>query len=121
MITIDIETIPGQNPLIRQDIADTIKHPGNISKQETIDKWVTEKKEAAVNEAWRKTALNATKGELLCFGYAFDDNEPEHISRTLEQSEFSLLCAINDVIGGQIKNTELWVGHNITGFDLRFL
>lgn len=123
MITIDLETVPGHASWVLDDIEANIKHPGNIKKQETIDKWNEESKPEAVSEAWRKTGLNATKGELLCFGYAFDDNEPLALIRTLEQPESDLLNAINEVMAENVRNNELalWVGHNITGFDLRFL
>ena len=50
IITLDIETIPGQNDWIRGQIASTIKPPGNISRQETIDKWWEEKAGTVIDE-----------------------------------------------------------------------
>ena len=72
-IFFDIETIPSQEEWVKQDIADSISHHGNISKPETIAGWVKNKKPAEIEKVWRKTALDATKGEILQFGYAVND------------------------------------------------
>lgn len=116
---LDIETIPTQREDFKQLIAEDIKHPGNIKKAESIKLWNKEKKPQVIDEAWRKTALDATQGELLCFGYAFNDDEPECLGRTLEQPESVLLEAINDTLGN--RQSSVWIGHYITGFDLRYL
>lgn len=40
VITLDIETIPCQRPGLLEEIRQTITPPGNISKPESIKKWM---------------------------------------------------------------------------------
>ena len=47
-IFIDIETLPSQSAELKSLIEAGVKPPGNISKQETIDKWNVESRPAAV-------------------------------------------------------------------------
>jgi len=50
-VWLDIETIPGQASWIREYLLAGLKPPGNISKQETIDKWWAEKSHDALDQA----------------------------------------------------------------------
>jgi hypothetical protein len=124
---IDIETIPTQRADVKSQIAETIKPPGNIKKPESIDKWMAEKGPSAIDEAWRKTALNGTFGELFCIGFAFDLEAPQIIYRALDGSEKELLEEFFNVLHDKVhaipgKPQPLrWIGHYITGFDLRFI
>lgn len=128
-LTLDIETIPGQAAYIREDIAETITAPGQYKKQESIDKWLAENKEAAIDEKWRQTALNGSLGEVICIGWAIDDDKPKSVQRSLEQSEASVLCQFFGNLAAELGSSrngtqnspDLWVGHNHTGFDLRFI
>ena len=45
-IYLDIETIPGQSPELKTEIAATIKPPGSMKKAETIARWEAEEKPA---------------------------------------------------------------------------
>lgn len=123
ILSIDIETIPSQAEGALQSIE--VSPPGNIKKPESIAKWHEEKGEAAKETEWRKTALNGTTGEIICIGFAVDDQEPIAIYRELEWSESELLSKFVDTIYEVYKSNDLrppvWVGHNITGFDLRFI
>lgn len=122
---VDIETIPDQREGAMELIAASIFPPGNYTKPDTIAKWEEEKKPALVEEAWRKTALNGAEGELLCASLAWDDEPPQNFMRKLGESEADLLVEINGFLksGFERRNNRLptWVGHYITGFDLRFL
>jgi len=119
---IDIETIPSQDESVKSDIAEGISPPGNISKAETIEKWEKEKKPKAIDEEWRKTGLNATKGELLCMSYAIDDDPAKCLWRVVSTSESELLHKINDELSEAIGlRKPLWVAHYGSGFDFRFL
>jgi hypothetical protein len=68
----DIESIPSQAPDARDLVRATIKPPATYKKAETIAKWWEEDAPAAIEEAYRKQALDATSGELItAIAYAF--------------------------------------------------
>ncbi len=126
---IDIETIPGQTPYIREDIAVNITAPGQYKKQESIEKWLADNRSTATDDQWRKTSFSGTLGEVICIGYALDDNDPVSVQRELGGSEADMIDAfftnVKDQLGertdGLLNKPDMWIGHNITGFDLRFL
>ena len=71
-IYIDIETIPTQPETdAKLDIAETIKPPASMTKAETIADWHAGSgkyagvKDRKIDEAYRKTALDGTRGETL--------------------------------------------------------
>jgi predicted PolB exonuclease-like 3'-5' exonuclease len=124
---IDIETIPDQSKDARSVIEQSISHPANMSKPETIEKWRQEQLPALVEEQYRKTGLDGTVGEIICIGYAFDDEPAECIGRHVGGSEEVLLREFVKVISdrkfakqGQPEQIT-WIGHNIAGFDLRYI
>lgn len=124
---IDIETISCQ----RQDLIDTllldIKPPGNLSKQETIEKWWAENYESECDKRLRKTALDGLYGEILSIAWAIDEGEPLCVLRKKTETDASVLTAFYDTLAtltdehGQRVVEVQWIGHWITGFDLRFL
>lgn len=129
-IFVDIETIPSQVDSVRERILDNITHPGNITKQESIDKWMEEKAPKAAEDAWRKTALDGAFGEVICAAWALDDGPVQSVHRDIEESERDLLSDFLAQIHYQTSQKReamlicvnaTWIGHYITGFDLRFL
>lgn len=118
---IDIETIPGQKSGLYDRVAETIKPPANMTKAETIAKWEVEKKDAAVDQKWLKTALAGTFGEVVAIGWAIDEGEPRHAVRGLDDPEVETLNALSIVLNELGSSDLVWIGHNILGFDLRFL
>lgn len=132
-IFIDIETIPTQSPEDMQEIFDGIKPPGNISKPETIEKWMREKAAAEAEKQWRKTALSGTSGEIVVIGAAVEDGEAYTVQRDVGISEGNLLdvfwLGIADLVSERFPESSqvdldgikpLWIGHNVE-FDVRFL
>lgn len=147
-VFIDIETIPGQRLDLRTEIAAQLsdvppyedpKCPRNIKKSETIRDWQENtfpqlreaaqqkyqddlvKRELALEDAWRKTALHGEQGEIICIGWAVQDNEPSVCHRHYLESEAVLLQTFFDSVYEQLnKRNPSWVGHNVQ-FDLRFL
>lgn len=120
-IFLDIETIPTQRDDVRQYVAKTVTHPGNISKAETIAKWNEESRPAAVEEAVAKTGLDGAFGQVVCIGIALGDAEPTVIASLNEREN---LLDLNDVLENIPQKEYLFtliVGHNVSGFDLRFL
>ena len=125
---IDIETVPSQEEWVRKFIADNIKPPGNIKKEESIQKWFAEKADTAIDTELAKTSFNGSVGEIICIGYAIEDAEVEIAGRKLGESEGDMIQNFVDAVAGfrMGEHTETrpqftWIGHYITGFDLHFL
>lgn len=128
-IYLDIETIPAQDPAVRAEIEASMEPPGNISKPETIAAWHAEKKPDLVEQAWRRTALDGSRGHVAVIGYAVDDSAPT----TFYREDWQAADAERDVLGRFFSDLAVayqpnagvtrpvFVGHNVTGFDLRFL
>ena len=130
-VTIDIETVPKQpENETKAEIAKTIKAPAAIKKPETIQDWhngvgkYKGVKEAAIEEAYRRTALDGTHGEVItCVvsdGFSFSS-----FSRGLDSSEPKLLMNIfeaidNITIHHKREVAPYFIGHNVP-FDLKFL
>lgn len=118
-ITFDVECIGSDDPETVAEIAATIKPPGNLKKQETIDKWLAEDKPAAVAEAVKKTCFDGSLGKIVCIGWAFNDLDPG--SAYGNDEKYIIHSFFSDVRIATHNSGPLFVGHNITGFDLRFL
>jgi len=124
----DIETIPSQRADIKYRMfseaqADFCeKQAAVMSKYKTpatIDKHLEALGEVDLEEKWRRTALDGGLGEIICIGFAIDEGPLQTVSRaTVEESETDVLKEFFGAIGRELFR---WIGHNITGFDLRFL
>lgn len=129
-VTFDLETIPSLDPAVRQRIEESIQPPGNISKQETIDAWNRDKRPAAVEEAWRKTAFDGGLGKIAVISWAIEDQDPvflysndwetAHGERQVIESFFGDIGRWLTARRGD-STRPLIVGHNCINFDLRFL
>jgi len=117
---LDLETIPTTDPDVIARIAANIKPPATMKKQEIIDKWVAEEKQAAIDEAVAKTAFDGTYGKICAVAYAFDDGPVVGACHT---DEPILLANFFDGVRRASKTGRdiTVVGHNVTGFDLKFL
>jgi hypothetical protein len=133
-IYLDIETIPGQSPAVRELIAESVTHPASMSKPETIAKWNAECREAAIEEVWRKTSFDGALGHIAVIGYAIGDDEPVTLYRDAygtPEAEREMLAgffAAVDGAGGRMLaggtrtgSTPTLIGHNVLDFDLRFI
>lgn len=125
---IDIETIPGQRPGIREEIAKGINAPGQYKKPESIAEWERDQKPALVEEAWLKTSFNGAIGEIVVASFAVGDGDVVTITTEDWQnpaSEAAMLRKLAEAIGDCIPNAHIVgmpvVGHYVTGFDLRFI
>lgn len=133
---LDIETVPGQSQAIKDAImADLwresieIKAPGNYKDPEKIAEYISVEKTKLLNsydERYRKTALSGTLGEVLCIGWAFNDDPARHMIRTLETPERGFMNDAWEAIHEDWSRHDhggdtVWIGHNIRDFDIRFL
>lgn len=120
---LDIETIQTDRDDVREFIAASVTHPGNISKPETIAKWNEEQRPAAVDEAVARTGLDGSFGRVCVIGWAINDAGVETLSCANDEagilSEFARI--ISQSIPANERHTTTVIGHNVSGFDLRFL
>lgn len=119
---LDIETIPATAQSIADYIAANIKPPATIKLPTSIEKWHKESKAEAVAEAIEKTSLDGAFGQVVCIGYDLHDSgAPEAVYGLDEPDLLTRFNAALDTIPRNMHNATTVVGHNITGFDLRFL
>ena len=121
-IYFDIETIPTQSERLKNHVQTNLTPPANYKKQETIDAWIEENKELA----YRKTALNGGFGQIVCIGYAINDNDVKTIYfDDWATSEREILKTFfNELIECYRPSADItphFIGHNIENFDLRFI
>ena len=110
----DIETLPSTDKQVIERIAANISPPGNIKKKESIDAWMEENYEQELKKEIHKTGLNAAYGSVACI--AFAANEKIH-STTFDLDETQCIKSFYECI----EDYEIFSGHNIAGFDLKFL
>jgi hypothetical protein len=126
---LDIESIGVADPDLIDMITEGIKPPANYSNPDTIAKWERESKPELIKEAIAKTALDGTYGRLCCVSYAFNDEKAQCL---IDRDEKRVLNAFFDVVGKKCvktRDTADWgtplrpviVGHNVHGFDLKFM
>ena len=118
-VYVDLETIPSQSPDYRKVVRGKIKPPGNIKKQESIDKWMAENAETATDEAVSKTSFDPAAGHICCIGWAVGDGEVNYAEMRDIRDEASAIEAFYH----SLPKTGMvcFVGHNVAAFDLRFL
>lgn len=121
-IIIDIETIPAQSQAVREYIAATIKPPKTMSVAATIEKWHKESKQGAIDDAVSMTGLDGAFGQVVCIGYDLHDSgAPEAVYGLDEADVLTRFNTVLDAIPRNMHNATTVVGHNVSGFDLRFL
>lgn len=122
IITLDIETCPTERQDVRDYIAKGVTPPATYKLADSIAKWHKEQGPATIDEAVAKTSFDGAFGRVVCIGYDLHGiGEPEAIW-SLDECE--VLTRFNDALSDIPAN--MWsaitiVGHNVAGFDLRFL
>ena len=127
LLYLDLETIPTQNKAVIDELKFSVKAPANYTKPETIEKWFAENFDAEFDKIYRKTSLDGLYGEIISIAWAFDDEETQVVYRHDTESESDLLHGFFLTISNELNSVgrpglvSKWIGHYITGFDLRFL
>ena len=122
LITLDIETLPTNNAELIASIASEIEHPKTMSKAETIAKWEVEDKPALVKAAVAKTSFDGTYGRILCIGLAIDNEAPIHYIGDEREVLDGFMAGLGAILPeSRYDPSAIFIGHNLTGFDLRFL
>lgn len=115
---IDIETIPCEDESLKAEIAAGITPPGNYKKPETIAEWEKTEKPKLVEEAIQRSGLDGGFGRILCVGWATEEGD---VQIACEEEEKLLLQVFTNEIANVMDRAPVIVGHNVAGFDLRFL
>ena len=134
-IYFDLETVPSQAPDARELVKATIKPPATHKKPETIAAWWENDAPAAVEEAYRKQALDAAAGEIVSISWCSDDCPGATVAiRSKADDERAVLAqffgqlqkhitdnAIRDLQGNELWESEpFFIAHNAQ-FDMGFL
>lgn len=122
-IVFDIETIPCQSAEFIADIAKDIKAPGNIKLAESIAKWEAENKQSSIDEAVAKTSFDGALGQICCIGWAIDDQPVKSVATVgCEETMLKTFFAdLSESYNGSRNMQPVFIGHNVSSFDLRFL
>lgn len=125
-IFLDIETIPTQDVRIQQHIRDNIKPPGTYKKQESIDTWLAENRERAAEDEVRKTSFDGAYGQICCISCAINHHPPKTFwVADYVTGERSILFQFFNYIEKNYDPSRMvppvFIGHNLTDFDLRFI
>ena len=130
-IFFDIETLPSADARLIEEIADSIQPPSRMSKPETIAAWIANEKPEAIREAVAKTSLDGGTGRLASIAFAVGHGDimcevaVEADGTSSEDTERWLLTAFFDACEAvKVKYAgapPIMCGHNILGFDLRWL
>lgn len=122
-VYIDIETIPTQDEGLQAYIASTVKPPGNMKKQDTIDKWIAEEKPDAVAEALLNASFDGATNHIVTIGLAFDEEPAASFHIEKVEDEKDMIAFFWQTMSDRLKNTagHTFIGHNIIGFDLKVL
>jgi len=120
-IYLDIETIPSQEPWVKEYISENVSHPGTIKKEDSIKKWYEEKYHDAVEKAMEKTTFDGAMNHVICIGFAFDDEEPKTLTAKNVNEEAKILKAFHEIIKDRVLWGDTFIGHNVAQFDLRVI
>lgn len=126
-VFIDIETIPQQPEMESKAlIAETIQAPAKMTKSETISDWHEGKgkyagvKDAAIEDAYRKTSFDGAKGQICSIAWKVDGGVIA--SATDKDGEKEMLeLFFEDMIAQLNDRPPYFVGQYIGGFDLKFI
>lgn len=126
-IFFDIETVPAQDPAIREELSAAITAPAQYKKPESIAEWLAANREAEADAAWLKTSFDGGVGQACVIGWAIDDEEPKvlQIGDLSRDDEADMIeewfRELQREHSGTHGTRPRFIGHNIIGFDLPFL
>ncbi len=122
---LDIETLPCNDDSLLADVIAKVSPPKTLKKAESIEAWWKDEGEQAKKDAIAKTALDGTYGRICCVGWAFDDEPTQSVIGAEKECLESLFlaCEKNALVDHYTMPVQIHtvVGHNISGFDLRYI
>ena len=127
-VFLDIETIPAQpEEATKLEIARSIKAPAKMTKAETIADWhqgngkYAGVKDAAIEEAYRKTSFDGARGEVCSIAWKAEGYDACSVSRAEGSEEHILKEFVESVPCQTGGRPPVFVGQYVAGFDLKFL
>lgn len=140
----DIETVPTQQERLRDIIyagvkekaraeSEAVRAPSNYKDEAKIAAYIEAAQAEIVEAAAAKqmselhsTSLDGAYGEVYCFGFAVNDGATQLISRGTDLSPMSERRALRDFFTDatlllERRTRPILIGHNIVGFDIRFI
>lgn len=114
----DAETVPTDAAMALPYPREERKHPGNISRPETVAKWYEEDEQRWHDERPKTCALSPRTGRVLAIGFAFNDNDPASVVAEHESGEAALLRVFWEAVDA--ANGEI-VTFNGCAFDVPYL
>lgn len=118
-VFLDIETIPSQSPELLEKLKAEVTAPGQYKNPDAIEKWLLENRESVARDRLAKTSFDPAHGHICTIGWAVDDGDVKSSHAHKAGSEDLVLSAFFDAIHSFHHTT--FVGHYISGFDLRFI
>ena len=118
----DIETIPCQAPDSLAEFRAAVTAPAQYKKQDSIDVWLHDNREAEGEKAWLSTSFDGGLGQICIIGWAFGDGPPYTavVDDLSPDAESHVLRQFFQAVSDSGAGTK-FVGHNIIGFDIPFL
>ena len=102
---LDVETLPGQTDCARVQAETDTKPPGTLKKPESIAAWWKDEGPAAIENTWRKQALDPAQGELCAIGFATSDTPAQSIVRARTEPEGDFIRRALGVIDKHLADT----------------
>ncbi len=127
-VFIDIETIPEQPEAeAKALIAETIEAPATMKKADTIKDWHEGNgkyegvKDAAIEDAYRKTSFDGAKGEICSIAWQVEGGELKSVSQATHGETVILDKLFLDLKESCKGRPPFFIGQYVAGFDLKFL
>lgn len=120
-IYLDIETIPSQSPELSAKFRKEVTAPATYKKPESIAEWMAENADRIAQEQVDKTGLDPAYGHICTIAWAVDDGEVQALHAETVEQEADVLRAFFASIPSDTWAKPTFIGHYISGFDLRFI
>lgn len=141
-----LQAAEARSSAIDEEIA-AIKPPANFKDPEKIVRWEAEERPKKVQKlkdeqttldhnarqqgetAWRKTSFDGALGHLCVIGFAINESPPvtlwtpDYRDRAQEADILRKFFEVVDKLctTGSVQRIPTFIGHNVLGFDLRFI
>jgi 3'-5' exonuclease len=120
-VYLDIETIPSQSPDLLAKFRAEVKPPATYKKPESIAEWMAENADKAAVEALAKTSFDPAYGHICSIGSAIGDGTVSVKHADGIGAEASIIRGFFESLPSKTSDALTFVGHYISGFDLRFI
>lgn len=127
-VFLDIETIPKQPEAeAKALIAETIEAPNTMKKADTIKDWHEGNgkyegvKEAAIEDAYRKTSFDGAKGEICSIAWKIEGFKVDSVARNVTDEKEMLEIFFSALKIEMSGRPPFFIGQYVAGFDLKFL